>query len=115
MEETQEIPEKPKRGRPRRAVEETALAIPDPPEPPVEPVRIKRARKKPDPETAIQSDVSFTSKKGAVNFKAMRAPPKPKLERSTAEPNGYPQPTAQPRPYAPLHDRFSPYAHSAIA
>ncbi len=91
-----------------RLIEETALAIPDP-EPPVEPVKIKRARKKPDPETAIQSDVAFTSKKGAVSFKAMRAPPKPpKLERSTAA-----QPT--PRPYAQLHDRFSPYAHFAIA
>ncbi len=109
MEETQEIPEKPKRGRPRKVVEETALAVsePDvPDDPPFQPV--KRRRKKPDPETAIQSDVAFTSKKGAVSFKAMRAPTKPKLERATAA-----QPTS--RPYAQLHDRFSPYAHFAIA
>ncbi len=75
MEEIQENPDKPKRGRPRKAVEETVLAIPEPPEPPVEPVEIKRTRKKPDPETAIQSDVSFTSKKGGVSLKAIRAPP----------------------------------------
>ena len=84
----------------------------DPPlieDPPFQPT--KRRRKKPDPETAVQNVVTFTSKKGAVNFKAMRAPPKPKLERSTAESNGY----SQPRPYAALHDRFSPYAHFAIA
>ena len=41
----EEIQEKPKRGRPRKVVEETALAIPEP-EPP-EPVKIKRTRKKP--------------------------------------------------------------------
>ncbi len=44
MEESQEI-EKPKRGRPRQAVVETALAIPEPSEPeptePAAPVKLK--------------------------------------------------------------------------
>ena len=104
MDDIEEIPDKPKRGRPRK-VEETALALPEPDDPPFQP--IKRRRKKPDPETAIQSDIAFTSKKGAVSFKAMRAPQKPKLERSSAA-----QPTS--RPYAQLHDRFSPYGHFQI-
>ncbi len=43
MEESQEIPDKPKRGRPRKAVEETALAIPED-DPPFQPVK-KRTRK----------------------------------------------------------------------
>ena len=105
MEESQEIPEKSKRGRPRK--EETAIAEPED-DPPFQPVK-KRTRKKPDPETAIQSDVAFTSKKGEVSFKAMRAPPKPKLERATAVPH------PPSRPYAQLHDRFSPYGHFTIA
>ena len=87
--------EKPKRGRPKKVVEETALAIPDaePPEPP----KLQRARKKPDPERSIQSGVAFTSKRGEVSFKAMRAPPK------------NPQPKAEStRPYASLHDRYNP-------
>ena len=70
-----------KRGRPRK---ETALALVEPEVPePVEapaPVKLKRTRKKPDPETAISSDVSFNSARGAVTFKAMRAPKQPKME-----------------------------------
>ena len=60
------VQEKPKRGRPKKVVEETALALPDD-EPPPEPPKLKRARKKPDPETAIQSDVAVTSKNGFPN------------------------------------------------
>ena len=103
MKESEEILDKPKRGRPRK--EETAIAEDDQPFQPVK----KRTRKKPDPETAIQSDVAFTSKTGEVSFKAMRAPPKPKLERATAVPH------PPSRPYAQLHDRFSPYGHFTIA
>jgi len=130
--------EKPKRGRPRKeavseTVSETAIVpvddddeawVPVPkrtrkkkesvqemapePEPVQEPAppESKRAKKKPDPATAVASDVSFQSKRGAVNFSAMRAPPKPKVE------------TANPRPYAGLHDRyarFNPYDSFAIA
>ena len=132
--------EKPKRGRPRKeavseTVSETAIVpvddddepwVPVPkrtrkkkepvqesaPEPIPEPVqepappKPKRAKKKPDPATAVASDVSFQSKRGAVNFSAMRAPPKPKVE------------TANPRPYAGLHDRYArynPYDNFAIA
>ena len=123
--------EEKKRGRPRK---ETALALVEPeasveaPEPvklkrtrkkpeaepvevPVEvpePVKLKRTRKKPDPETAISSDVSFNSARGAVSFKAMRAPKQPKMEEKIEE-QGY------QRPYAYLHDRYSPYGHFAIA
>ena len=95
--------EKPKRGRPKKvetaAVEETAIV---PVEENVEPApKPKRTRKKPDPETAISTDVSFKSKRGEVNFKAMRAP---KLERQDS------------RPYAPIHDMFAgPYDHFSIA
>ena len=119
--------EKPKRGRPRKeVVSETAIVpvddddeawvavpkrtrkkkepvqelAPEPiPEPIQEPAppKPKRAKKKPDPATAVASDVSFQSKRGAVNFSAMRAPPKPKVE------------TANPRPYAGLHDRYARY------
>ena len=126
--------EKPKRGRPRKeVVSETAIVpvddddeawVPVPkrtrkkkesvqemapePEPVQEPAppESKRAKKKPDPATAVASDVSFQSKRGAVNFSAMRAPPKPKVE------------TANPRPYAGLHDRYArynPYDSFAIA
>ena len=130
--------EKPKRGRPRKeavseTVSETAIVpvddddepwVPVPkrtrkkkepvqesapePEPVQEPAppKPKRAKKKPDPATAVASDVSFQSKRGAVNFSAMRAPPKPKVE------------TANPRPYAGLHDRYArynPYDNFAIA
>ena len=127
--------EKPKRGRPRKeVVSETAIvpvddddeawvAVPKrtrkkkepPPEPipepevvqqPPEAPKPKRARKKPDPATAVANDVSFQSKRGAVNFSAMRAPPKPKVE------------TSNPRPYAGLHDRYArynPYDSFAIA
>ena len=99
--------EKPKRGRPRKeAVSETAIVPVDDEEPwvpvpkrtrkkkePVQesapepetvqepaPPKPKRAKKKPDPATAVASDVSFQSKRGVVNFSAMRAPPKPKVE-----------------------------------
>ena len=103
----EDVQEKPKRGRPKKvetAPEETTLALPEPEvEQPFEVVKRKRARKKPDPATAVQSDVSFTSSNGGVSFKAMRAPAKPKLERE-------PQ---QSRPYAQLHDRFAPYSHFA--
>ena len=94
--------EKPKRGRPKKV--ETAI-VPveeptEPPEPP-EPPKVKRTRKKPDPETAVSADVSFKSKRGDVNFKAMRAP---KLERQDS------------RPYAQIHDMFAgPYDHFSIA
>ena len=117
--------EKPKRGRPRKeAVSETAIVpvddeepwvpvpkrtrkkkepvqesapepIPEPVQPPPEPPKPKRVKKKPDPATAVSSDVSFQSKRGAVSFSAMRAPPKPKVESSN------------PRPYAPMHDRYA--------
>ena len=129
--------EKPKRGRPRKeVVSETAIVpvdddeawVPVPkrtrkkkepiPEPPPEPIpepvqqpeapKPKRVRKKPDPATAVASDVSFQSKRGAVSFSAMRAPPKPKLERD----GGY------QRPYAGLHDRYGgydPYSSFMIA
>ena len=104
--------EKTKRGRPKKvvetvlAIEETTLAIPEPEvEQPFEVVKRKRTRKKPDPATAVQSDVAFTSSNGGVSFKAMRAPAKPKLEREPP----------QSRPYAQLHDRFAPYSHFAIA
>ena len=127
--------EKPKRGRPRKeVVSETAIVpvddepwVPVPkrtrkkkepiPEPPPEPVpepvqqpeapKPKRVRKKPDPATAVASDVSFQSKRGAVSFSAMRAPPKPKLERD----GGY------QRPDAWMHDRWgrtNPYDSFAI-
>ena len=127
--------EEKKRGRPRK---ETALALVEPeapveaPEPvklkrtrkkpeaepvevPVEvpePVKLKRTRKKPDPETAISSDVSFNSARGAVSFKALRAPPKQKADvkmEEKIEEQGY------QRPYAYLHDRYSPYGHFMIA
>ena len=129
--------EKPKRGRPRKeVVSETAIVpvedddeawvavpkrtrkkkepIPEPPEPVPEPVqqpeapKPKRVRKKPDPSTAVASDVSFQSKRGAVSFSAMKAPPKPKLERD----GGY------QRPYASMHDRWgrtNPYDSFTIA
>ena len=88
---------KPKRTRKKPELE-TALAIPEPPQEP----KPKRVRKKPDPETAIESEVNFTSRGKSVNFKALRAPPKPpKLERA-------------PRPYATLHDRYDPFSHFAI-
>ena len=128
--------EKPKRGRPRKeVVSETAIVPVDddepwvpvpkrtrkkkepvqepPPEPIPEPVqqpeppKPKRVRKKPDPATAVASDVSFQSKRGAVSFSAMRAPPKPKLERD----GGY------QRPYSSMHDRWgrsNPYDSFAI-
>ena len=73
-----------------------------------EPPKPKRVRKKPDPATAVANDVSFQSKRGAVSFSAMRAPPKPKLERD----GGY------QRPYAGLHDRWgrsNPYDSFTIA
>ena len=130
--------EKPKRGRPRKeVVSETAIVpvddddepwVPVPkrtrkkkepiPEPPPEPIpepiqqpvapKPKRVRKKPDPATAVASDVSFQSKRGAVSFSAMKAPPKPKLERD----GGY------QRPYSSMHDRWgraNPYDSFMIA
>ena len=129
--------EKTKRGRPRKeVVSETAIVpvdddepwVPVPkrtrkkkepiPEPPPEPVpepvqqpeapKPKRVRKKPDPATAVASDVSFQSKRGAVSFSAMKAPPKPKLERD----GGY------QRPYSSMHDRWgraNPYDSFMIA
>ena len=105
----EEVQEKPKRGRPKKVETspETTLAIPESEEQPWVEVKPKRTRKKPDPATAVQSDVSFTSSKGAVSFKALRAPTKPK---ETA-----PKQETVARPYARLHDRFSPYAHFAIA
>ena len=94
--------EKPKRGRPKKvetAVEETAIVPVE--ESVAEAPKAKRVRKKPDPETAISADVSFKSKRGDVNFKAMRAP---KLERQDS------------RPYAQIHDMFAgPYDHFSIA
>ena len=127
--------EKPKRGRPRKEVVSEAAIVPvddeepwvpvpkrtrkkkepipeAPPEPIPEPVqqppKPKRVRKKPDPATAVASDVSFQSKRGAVSFSAMKAPPKPKLERD----GGY------QRPYASMHDRWghsNPYDSFMIA
>ena len=63
MEETQEISEKPKRGRPRKVVEETALAIPDP-EPAVEQVKIKRARKNLTPKLQFKAMSLLLPKRG---------------------------------------------------
>ena len=94
--------EKPKRGRPKKVetaivpVSEEPIEAPQAPE-----VKPKRTRKKPDPETAVSTDVSFKSKRGDVNSKALRAP---KLERETS------------RPYAGIHDMFvGPYDHFNIA
>ena len=98
--------EKPKRGRPKK-VETAIVPIEEASEPPAaepqaaEPPKVKRTRKKPDPETAVSTDVSFKSKRGDVNFKALRAP---KLERESS------------RPYAPIHDMFAgPYDHFSVA
>ena len=100
--------------RTRKKKEPVQELAPEPiPEPevvqqPPEAPKPKRVRKKPDPATAVASDVSFQSKRGAVSFSAMRAPPKPKLERDA----GY------QRPYASLHDRYggyNPYDSFAIA
>jgi len=100
--------------RTRKKKEPVQELAPEPiPEPevvqqPPEAPKPKRVRKKPDPATAVASDVSFQSKRGAVSFSAMRAPPKPKLERDA----GY------QRPYAGLHDRYArynPYDSFAIA
>ena len=100
--------------RTRKKKEPVQESAPEPiPEPevvqqPPEAPKPKRVRKKPDPATAVASDVSFQSKRGAVSFSAMRAPPKPKLERDA----GY------QRPYAGLHDRYArynPYDSFAIA
>ena len=94
-----------KRGRPKK-VETAIVPVEEASEPPAEPQaaeppKVKRTRKKPDPETAISADVSFKSKRGDVNFKAMRAP---KLERQDS------------RPYAQIHDMFTgPYDHFSIA
>ena len=96
MEDTS-MEEKPKRGRPKKVVETAIVPV----EETVEAPKAKRTRKKPDPETAISADVSFKSKRGDVNFKAMRAP---KLERQDS------------RPYAQIHDMFAgPYDHFSIA
>ena len=84
-------------------VETAIVPVEEPSEPPEapEPPKVKRTRKKPDPETAISTDVSFKSKRGDVNFKAMRAP---KLERQDS------------RPYSQIHDMFAgPYDHFSIA
>ena len=98
--------------RTRKKKEPVQESAPEPiPEPevvqqPPEAPKPKRVRKKPEPATAVASDVSFQSKRGAVSFSAMRAPPKPKLER-----DGY------QRPYAGLHDRWgrsNPYDSFAI-
>ena len=100
--------------RTRKKKEPVQELAPEPiPEPevvqqPPEAPKPKRVRKKPDPATAVANDVSFQSKRGAVSFSAMRAPPKPKLERDA----GY------QRPYAGLHDRYArynPYDSFAIA
>ena len=99
--------------RTRKKKEPVQELAPEPiPEPEVvqqpEAPKPKRVRKKPDPATAVASDVSFQSKRGAVSFSAMRAPPKPKLERDA----GY------QRPYAGLHDRWgrsNPYDSFTIA
>ena len=100
--------------RTRKKKEPVQELAPEPiPEPevvqqPPEAPKPKRVRKKPDPATAVASDVSFQSKRGAVSFSAMRAPPKPKLERDA----GY------QRPYAGLHDRYGgydPYSSFMIA
>ena len=99
--------------RTRKKKEPVQELAPEPiPEPevvqqPPEAPKPKRVRKKPDPATAVANDVSFQSKRGAVSFSAMRAPPKPKLERD----GGY------QRPYAAMHDRFgrtNPYDSFAI-
>ena len=100
----------PKRTRKKKeAVQELAPEpIPEPVQQPPEAPKPKRVRKKPDPATAVASDVSFQSKRGAVSFSAMRAPPKPKLEKD----GGY------QRPYAGLHDRWgrsNPYDSFTIA
>ena len=98
--------------RTRKKKEPVQELAPEPiPEPevvqqPPEAPKPKRVRKKPDPATAVANDVSFQSKRGAVSFSAMRAPPKPKVE------------SANPRPYAGLHDRYArynPYDNFAIA
>ena len=100
--------------RTRKKKEPVQELAPEPiPEPevvqqPPEAPKPKRVRKKPDPATAVASDVSFQSKRGAVCFSAMRAPPKPKLERD----GGY------QRPYASMHDRWgrsNPYDSFTIA
>ena len=100
--------------RTRKKKEPVQESAPEPiPEPevvqqPPEAPKPKRVRKKPDPATAVASDVSFQSKRGAVNFSAMRAPPKPKLERD----GGY------QRPYSSMHDRWgrsNPYDSFTIA
>ena len=54
-----------KRGRPRKVAD-----IEDLPEPPQEPVKIKRKRKL--PENPQPKDVSFQSKKGTVQFTALK-------------------------------------------
>jgi len=95
----------PKRTRKKKEPVQESAPEPEPVQEPAPP-KPKRAKKKPDPATAVASDVSFQSKRGAVNFSAMRAPPKPKVE------------TSNPRPYAGLHDRYArynPYDSFAIA
>ena len=98
MEDTS-MEEKPKRGRPKKVVETAIVPVEETIE--AEPPKVKRTRKKPDPETAVSADVSFKSKRGDVNFKALRAP---KLERQDS------------RPYAQIHDMFAgPYDHFSIS
>ena len=95
----------PKRTRKKKEPVQESAPEPEPVQEPTPP-KPKRAKKKPDPATAVASDVSFQSKRGAVNFSAVRAPPKPKVE------------TSNPRPYAGLHDRYArynPYDSFAIA
>ena len=96
----------PKRTRKKKEPIQESAPEPEPVQEPAPP-KPKRAKKKPDPATAVASDVSFQSKRGAVSFSAMRAPPKPKLERD----GGY------QRPYAAMHDRVgrtNPYDSFAI-
>ena len=100
-----------KRGRPKKtettlAVVEEAPVVEEPvvEEPVWEQPKVRKPRKKANPETAISADVSFTSKKGPVTFKALRAPPpQPKIDRQ--QPRHY-------RPYAPIHDM---YGHFSIS
>ena len=71
--ETQpEPPEiKPKRQSKKAAPEPVHEAVI---EPPSEPVKIKRVRKKPEPGSVPPKDITFTSAKGPINFTAYRQP-----------------------------------------
>ena len=80
-ESPEESPPVKKRGRPRKVAEE-------PPELPQEPVRVKRKRKL--PENPQPKDVSFQSKRGNVQFTA--------LKRCAPE-------LAEPSPTVPVNER----------